>query len=146
MRIRTVATALAVAGVTLVAAAPANAQSYYDHKDPYRTGCGNTARVVKKADITSRANGTVGTVRLMWSSRCKTNWTEISVSSTARGSVRVYTNRSSDTFRFKAGNHGRHWGNMLRAPGVCAWGAASIQWGTGAGGQNGAGVTAKACR
>ncbi|WP_406318444.1 YjfA family protein [Streptosporangium sp. NBC_01639] len=144
MKIRVAATLVAAVGLSLFGALPASAHTY-DHKDPYRSGCGNTKRVVKSAPIKSRLAERVGTIKLMWSSSCKTNWTEVSVPTSAHGTINVYTNRGSDRFIFKAGNGGRHWGNMMRAPGVCAWGGVAVQWNGGRGGQNGQGVTAKAC-
>ncbi|GAA3525820.1 hypothetical protein GCM10022419_000680 [Nonomuraea rosea] len=149
MKLRVVATAIGVAAVALFAASPANAQvaaHRYDHKDPYKSGCGNAARVVKTGKINSRANGQVGTIKLMWSGKCQTNWIEISTATSAHGIISVYTEDGRyDKFSFKAGNRGRHWGNMVWAKDMCAWGGASVQWNGGRGGQNGAGTTAKAC-
>ncbi|MFJ2032404.1 DUF2690 domain-containing protein [Streptosporangium sp. NPDC087985] len=144
MKIRVTATAVAAVGLALFAASPVNAHTY-DHKDPYSTGCGNTASAVRTASINSPLDGKVGTVKLMWSSACQTNWTEISTATSARGTINLYTDRGSDSFTFKEGNGGRHWGNMMYAPGVCAWGSVSVQWGSGGGGQNGSGTTTKAC-
>ncbi|MCK2221136.1 YjfA family protein [Actinomadura sp. ATCC 31491] len=149
MKLRVVATAVGAAAVTLLAGSPAVAQAAalkpYDHKDPYRSGCGNSARAVRTAPINSRANGRVGTIKLMWSGKCKTNWTEITTATSASGMISVYRNGASDTFHFKKGNGGRHWGNMLYANNVCAWGSATVQWNGGRGGQNGSGSTGKAC-
>ncbi|MFB4282730.1 DUF2690 domain-containing protein [Nonomuraea sp. MTCD27] len=142
--------AIAIGAMTLLAGSPAHAQAAlkpYDHQDPYRSGCGNSARAVKSATIKSRAHGQVGTIKLMWSGRCKTNWIEIRTGTSMRGSISVYAaDGRYDTFRFKAGNGGRHWGDMLWANNMCAWGSASVQWGGGNGGQNGSGTTGKACR
>ncbi|MEW9547131.1 DUF2690 domain-containing protein [Nonomuraea sp. NPDC050783] len=148
MKLRVVATAVGAAAVTLLAGSPAHAaMKPYDHKDPYRSGCGNSARVVRTAAITSRANGKVGTVKLMWSGKCKTNWVEISTGTSMSGTINVYTaDGRYDAFSFKKGNGGRHWGDMLWANNMCAWGGASVQWNGGRGGQNGAGTTGKACR
>jgi hypothetical protein len=142
--------AIAVGAVTLLAGSPAQAQAAlkpYDHQDPYRSGCGNSARVVKTAAIKSRIHGEVGTIKLMWSGRCQTNWTEVKTASSARGTINVYTaDGRHNRFSFKAGNGGRHWGDMLSAKDMCAWGSVSIQWNGGNGGQNGQGTTGKACR
>ncbi|MER6514658.1 DUF2690 domain-containing protein [Nonomuraea sp. NPDC001636] len=150
MRVRVVATAIGALAAALVAVSPASAQAAakpYDHQDPYKSGCGNSARVVKTAAINSRINGKVGTIKLMWSGKCKTNWTEISTASSATGSINIYTaDGRSDRFAFHAGNGGRHWGNMLWANNMCAWGGAAVQWNGGRGGQNGSGSTSKACR
>ncbi|TDC06786.1 DUF2690 domain-containing protein [Nonomuraea longispora] len=138
----------AVTAAALFAGSPANAQAKpYDHQDPYKSGCGNSARVVKSAKIKSRANGTVGTIKLMWSGKCKTNWTEIKVGTTMSGTISVYARDGrSDSFTYKAGNGGRHWGDMIWANNMCAWGSASVKWGGGRGGQNGSGTTGQACR
>ncbi|MFG1703585.1 DUF2690 domain-containing protein [Nonomuraea sp. M3C6] len=148
MKLRVVATVIGAAAVALVAGSPAQAAAKpYDHKDPYKTGCGNSARVVKTAKVNSRVDGELGTIKLMWSGRCKTNWVEVKVGSTMRGTISVYAaDGRYDQFRFKAGNGGRHWGDMVWANNMCAWGGVSVQWGSGAGGQNGAGTTRKACR
>lgn len=145
--------ATAAAGVltsALVLLSPTAAQAAakpYDHQDPYRSGCGNSARVVKTAAITSRANGRVGTVKLMWSGRCQTNWIEINTVTSGSGQISLHTaDGRSDTFRYRAGNRGRHWGDMLWAKDMCAWGSATVQWNGGRGGQNGYGTTPKACR
>ncbi|MEO3798783.1 DUF2690 domain-containing protein [Nonomuraea sp. B1E8] len=138
----------AVAAAALFAGSPANAQAAkpYDHQDPYKSGCGNSARAVKTAKIKSRAHGTIGTIKLMWSGRCKTNWTEIKVGASMSGTIKVYARDGRyDTFSYKAGNGGRHWGDMIWANNMCAWGSATAQWGGGRGGQNGSGTTAKAC-
>ncbi|MGV9775985.1 DUF2690 domain-containing protein [Streptosporangium sp. NPDC003464] len=144
MKIRVVTATVAAAGLALFAASPADAHTY-DHKDPYREGCARSAKVVRTAAVKTPARETVGTVRLMWSRSCKTNWTEVSTSSTASGTISVYTDRGSDTFRFKAGNGGRHWGDMMYAPRICAWGSVRVRWNGGRGGQNGQGTTGKAC-
>ncbi|WP_433252448.1 DUF2690 domain-containing protein [Streptosporangium sp. CA-135522] len=144
VKIRAIAGAVTAAGVVLLTGSPASAHAY-DHEDPYRTGCNTTARAVRTASIESRVDGTVGTIKLMWSSGCRTNWTEIWTGASMRGTISVTTDRGGDRFTFRAGNGGHHWGNMMYAPGVCAWGSASVQWGSGAGGQNGSGTTGRAC-
>ncbi|MEV0348810.1 DUF2690 domain-containing protein [Nonomuraea sp. NPDC050680] len=149
MKLRVTAIAVGAVAAALLTISPASAQATakpYDHKDPYTTGCGNSAKIVKTGSITSRANGKVGTIQLWWSGRCKTNWIEIRTATSASGSINVYTaDGRYDRFAFKKGNGGRHWGNMLWANNMCAWGGASVQWNGGRGGQNGAGTTAKAC-
>jgi hypothetical protein len=133
---------------TLLAVAPASAQaapSKYDHKDPYKSGCASTSWVVKRGTVKSRIDGTVGKMELWWSSKCKTNWVRIKVPTSAWGSISVYSDKKYDRFSFKKGNGGTHWGNMIEANNTCAWGGASIQWGSGRGGQNGQGTTPKAC-
>ncbi|WP_171074285.1 DUF2690 domain-containing protein [Nonomuraea basaltis] len=150
MKLRVVATAIGAAAVALVVSSPASAQvvlSKYDHKDPYRSGCASVRRVVETAKINSRANGQVGTIRLMWSSKCKTNWIETTTPRSANGTISVYTAKKHDSFSFKSGRS-KHWGNMLEANNVCAWGSVSIQWNGGRGGQNGSGATDRdgACR
>ena len=124
MRFRaTVTVAAAAVGAALLTAAPAHASSY-DHKDPYKSGCGNSAYPVRTAAM--KFNGTkVGKIQLMWSPRCRTNWTEIRVPSGQSGTIWVETKKKRDTFHYKAGNGGRHWGDMLTANGVCAWGSAA---------------------
>jgi hypothetical protein len=130
-------TAIAVGAVAaaLLTISPASAQAagrnYYDHKDPYTTGCG--------------IDGKVGTIQLWWSGRCKTNWIEIRTASSAHGTISVYTDKGYDRFSFKQGNGGRHWGNMMYGNNMCAWGSASVVFGSGRGGQNGSGGTTKAC-
>ncbi|MFG1698400.1 DUF2690 domain-containing protein [Nonomuraea sp. NPDC049309] len=139
--------AVALGAAVLLAGSPAHAAlKPYDHQDPYKTHCGNYARAVRTGNITSRAHGTVGTIKLMWSSKCQTNWTEIKVGTTMVGTIHVYTaDGRHNSFNFKAGNGGRHWGDMLYGKDMCAWGSASVQWGGGRGGQNASGSTSKAC-
>lgn len=144
------AAAIAVGAVTLLAGTPAQAQAAvfhrYDHQDPYRSGCGNAARAVKSAKIASRVDGSVGTIKLMWSGRCQTNWIEVQTATSVSGTINLYTaDNRHDRFSFKAGNRGRHWGDMLWAKNMCAWGSVSVQWGGGTGGRNGQGTTPKAC-
>ncbi|GAB2917195.1 DUF2690 domain-containing protein [Nonomuraea fastidiosa] len=141
--------AVAIGAAAILASSPANAQAALkpgDHKDPYKSGCGNSARAVRTANISSRVHGTVGTIKLMWSGKCQTNWTEIKVGSSMVGTIHVYTaDGRHNSFRFKAGNGGRHWGDMLWGKDMCAWGSAFVQWGGGRGGQNAQGTTSKAC-
>jgi hypothetical protein len=144
VRIRTAATLIVSLGLALVTAAPAHAHDY-DHKDPYRTGCGDSARAVRTGTIKSVVDGAVGTIKLMWSTRCKTNWTEITTSSDAAGTIQVLTYRGSDKSTFKPGNGGRHWGNMMYANNTCAWGSVYVSWNGGRGGQKGTGATSKSC-
>lgn len=154
MKIRIVATALGAMAAALMVASPAGAQTAanrLDHKDPYQTGCGNSAYEVTRArsTINSRMDGKVGTIKLMWSPKCKTNWIEINTITNGSGHITVRTaDGREDVFRYRAGNNGRHWGNMLYANNMCAWGSATVQWNGGRGGQNGQGGTdpKKACR
>lgn len=149
MKFRVTAIAVGAVAAALLTVSPVSAQTTakpYDHQDPYKSGCGNSAKIVKTGSINSRLDGKVGTIQLWWSGRCKTNWVEIKTATSAHGTISVYTGDGRyDQFSFKKGNGGRHWGNMLWANNMCAWGGAGIQWGTGQGGQNGAGTTPKAC-
>ncbi|MEQ4715395.1 DUF2690 domain-containing protein [Nonomuraea sp. B19D2] len=150
MKLRVVATTVSAMAAVALAVAPANAQAKphpYDHQDPAKSGCWNSAKVVRTADIKSRLEPTVGTIKLWWSFKCKTNWVEIRTAASATGSISVYAKDGrSDTYRFSKGNKGQHWGNMIEADNMCAWGSASIQWHGGRGGQNGQGTTGKACK
>ncbi|MGN9836920.1 DUF2690 domain-containing protein [Nonomuraea sp. H19] len=131
MKLRVVATAIGAAAVALVASSPASAQalSHYDHKDPYKTGCASTARVVETATINRRGYGKAGSVKLMWSGKCKTNWIEATTPKSATGTIYVRTaDGRKDSYGFRSGRT-KHWGNMLMANNMCAWGGASIQWG-----------------
>ncbi|MDX3104761.1 DUF2690 domain-containing protein [Nonomuraea angiospora] len=150
MKLRVAATVLGAMAMALFAISPAQAAAKpYDHKDPYRTGCGNQAWAVKTGKIISQANGRVGTIKLMWSSKCKTNWIEIKLTSKpasmARGIIHVRTiDARHDSFSFKPGNQGRHWGNMLYAKNICAWGTTTVRWNGGRGAQKASG-SAGAC-
>ncbi|MEV1170195.1 DUF2690 domain-containing protein [Nonomuraea sp. NPDC049784] len=148
MKLRVAATAVGALAAALLAVAPANAQAKphpYDHQDPAKSGCWNSAKVVRTADIKSRVEK-VGTIKLWWSFKCKTNWVEIRSSSSATGTISVYAaDKRYDQFRFKAGNKGRHWGNMVEANNMCAYGTVSLQWNGGRGGQNASGSTTRAC-
>ncbi|MFI6733952.1 DUF2690 domain-containing protein [Nonomuraea sp. NPDC050451] len=148
MKLRVTATVVGAVAAVLLAGGPANAQAKpYDHQDPAKSGCWNSAKVVRSAVIKSRLEPNVGTIKLWWSGKCKTNWVEIRTASSATGTISVYAKDGRyDQFRFKAGNKGRHWGNMIWANNMCAWGSASIQWNGGRGGQNGSGTTGKACK
>ncbi|MER6943249.1 DUF2690 domain-containing protein [Nonomuraea sp. NPDC000554] len=147
MKFRVAATAIGAIAAALLATSPAQAAARgYDHQDPYKSGCGNSARVVRTADLHNGAD-VVGTIQLMWSGKCKTNWVEIKTSERAHGTISVFTQDDrSDQFSYRAGNGGRHWGNMLRANNMCAWGQASAMWGGGQGHQNASGHTTKACK
>ncbi|WP_433512390.1 DUF2690 domain-containing protein [Nonomuraea sp. CA-143628] len=145
MKFRVTAIAVGAVAAALLTITPASAQAAgYNHKDPYKTGCGNAAKVVRTAPLKSRVD-TVGTIQLWWSGKCKTNWVEIKTASSGHGVINVYTDKGSDRFSFKAGNGGRHWGNMMNGNNMCAWGSASVVFGSGQGGQNGSGSTTKAC-
>ncbi|MEV0233180.1 DUF2690 domain-containing protein [Nonomuraea sp. NPDC050786] len=147
MKLRVAAAAVGAMAAVLLAGTPANAQAKpYDHQDPAKSGCWSSAKVVRTADIKMRRES-VGTIKLWWSFKCKTNWVEIRTSSTATGTISVYAGDGrSDTFSFKAGNKGRHWGNMVWAENMCAYGKASVRWNGGRGGQIGNGSTTKACK
>ncbi|MCA2225529.1 DUF2690 domain-containing protein [Nonomuraea aurantiaca] len=149
MKFRVTAIAVGAVAAALLTISPASAQAagrnYYDHKDPYTTGCGNAAKVVRTGSLSNRIDGKVGTIQLWWSGRCKTNWIEIRTASSAHGTISVYTDKGYDRFSFKQGNGGRHWGNMMYGNNMCAWGSASVVFGSGRGGQNGSGGTTKAC-
>jgi Protein of unknown function (DUF2690) len=134
-----------VTGPTVVLTSlPASAASL-DGKDPYTTGCNSGAYSVKSSYITNQLGDALGTVYLYWSPSCKTNWTEIRVPTYGYGSANVYTDDGrSALFSYSAGNGGHHWGNMLYAPGICAWGAGTVVTGTGTV-NHGSGQTAHAC-
>ncbi|MEV6031977.1 DUF2690 domain-containing protein [Nonomuraea sp. NPDC052116] len=148
MKLRVVATAVGALAAVLLAGGPANAQAKpYDHQDPAKSGCWNSAKVVRTAPIKGRVDGEVGTIKLWWSFKCKTNWVEVRVPTSGSGIITVTAKDGRyDQFRYKKGNKGRHWGNMIWANNMCAWGSASVQWNGGRGGQNGAGTTGKACK
>jgi hypothetical protein len=134
----------AVSTAAVLTSLPASASSL-DGKDPYVTGCNSGAYSVKSGTITNQIGDPLGTIHLYWSPSCQTNWTEISVSSAGHGSVNVYTDDGrSALFSYSAGNGGHHWGNMLYAPGVCAWGTVTVINGTGTV-NHGSGSTPKAC-
>ncbi|NUT44150.1 MAG: DUF2690 domain-containing protein [Thermoactinospora sp.] len=140
---RATLTAGAALGVLALLAGPAHAHAY-DHKDPYATNCDEGATVSRTASIKNSGGDVLGTIYLYWSSKCKTNWTQIKVSTRAQGTIRLYTDGADDSFSYSAGNNGYHWGNMIYAPGVCAWGQATVNQGTGTANQ-GTGTTSKAC-
>ncbi|MEV0150868.1 MULTISPECIES: DUF2690 domain-containing protein [unclassified Nonomuraea] len=149
MKLRAVVTAVGALATALIVTSPAQAASAsgYDHKDPYQTGCGNSARAVRTANINSRLDGKIGTIKLMYSFRCKTNWIEINTITAGYGSITVRNAKGAvDTFQYKKGNGGRHWGNMVNGNNICAWGSASVAWGSGMGGQRGSGATGQACK
>ncbi|GAA4225490.1 hypothetical protein FHR32_002203 [Streptosporangium album] len=117
MKIRMVAAALLAASATLLATSPANALDYTG-KDPYKSGCARSARVLKTADLITYADKKdVGDVKLMWSSTCKTSWGEVEVSPQADVSILVATDlkeRGKTSYvKLKKGRGGRHWGPML---------------------------------
>ncbi|NUW30079.1 DUF2690 domain-containing protein [Nonomuraea sp. SMC257] len=151
MKLRAVVTAVGAVAAAVVVMSPAQAATAqargYDHKDPYQTGCGNSARAVRTGNINSRLEGKIGTVKLMYSFSCKTNWIEINTITAGYGSITVQNARGTiDTFQFRKGNGGRHWGNMVNGNNMCAWGSASVKWGSGMGGQVGTGGTGQACK
>ncbi len=144
MKTRAIAAVAAAASAVVLTSLPASA-SPLDGKDPYSTGCNSGSSSVKSASIKNQLGDPLGTVYLYWSPSCQTNWSEVRVPTTGSGSVNVYTDDGrSALFSYSAGNGGHHWGNMLYAPGVCAWGSATV--GLGAGTVNhGSGSTARAC-
>lgn len=121
---RIVVVAMATSSLVPLAALPASAHQY-DHLDPYATNCDNTGRAVRTGTMEDRNHNPVGTIKLMWSSSCQTNWTEIWVPSTASGTIWVRTDRGDDSYTYSPGNGGHHWGDMMWAPGYCAWGTAT---------------------
>ncbi|MFC4011505.1 DUF2690 domain-containing protein [Nonomuraea purpurea] len=147
MKLRAVATAIGVAAsVVLIAGSPAHAQAgpkqRYDHKDPYKAGCASTSRVVETAKLKSPMREEWGTVSLMWSRKCQTNWIKVKTSAKVTGTINLYTqDRRSDSFSFKKGNRGVHWGDMLWANDMCAWGSVTVQQNGGRGGQYATGST-----
>jgi hypothetical protein len=147
VKTRAIAAAAAAAAATatvVLTSLPASAASY-DGKDPYSTGCSSSAYSVKSASIKNQLGDPLGTVYLYWSPSCQTNWTEVRVPTTGSGSVNVHTDDGrSALFSYSAGNGGHHWGNMLHAPGVCAWGTGTVVTGTGTV-NHGSGTTARAC-
>lgn len=143
-RVIAAAAAAAAASTVVLTSLPASASSL-DGKDPYSTGCNSGAYSVKSAYINNQIGDALGTVYLYWSPSCKTNWTEIRVPTYGYGSANVYTDDGrSALFSYGAGNGGHHWGNMLYAPGVCAWGTGTVVTGTGTV-NHGSGSTVKAC-
>ena len=138
------AAAAAAASTVVLTSLPASASSL-DGKDPYSTGCNSGAYSVKSSYITNQLGDALGTAYLYWSPSCKTNWTEVKVPTYGYGSANVYTDDGrSALFSYSAGNGGHHWGNMLHAPGICAWGTGTVVTGTGSV-NHGSGSTARAC-
>ncbi|NUR90122.1 MAG: DUF2690 domain-containing protein [Nonomuraea sp.] len=125
VRFRAVAVAGAAAvAASLLATVPADAASYRG-KDPYKSGCGSYGYAVRTEAMKYRGVK-VGTIKLMWSPKCKTNWTEIKVHPSKSGTIWVdAAKQKAVTFHYKAGNGGRHWGNMIPANNICAWGSAT---------------------
>jgi hypothetical protein len=143
-RVIAAAAAAAAASTVVLTSLPASASSL-DGKDPYTTGCNSSAYSVKSAYIKNPLGDPLGTAYLYWSPSCKTNWTEVRVPTIGAGSADVYTDDGrSASFSFSAGNGGHHWGNMLYAPGICAWGVGTVSLG-GSWINHGTGTTARAC-
>jgi hypothetical protein len=46
----------------------------YDRTDPVKTRCADSAVIVKEEKIPGGNGGSVGTLRLMYSTKCETNW------------------------------------------------------------------------
>lgn len=101
MKLRAVVTAVGAVAAALVVMSPAQAATAqargYDHKDPYQTGCGNSARAVRTANINSQLEGKIGTIKLMYSFSCKTNWIEINTITAGYGSITVQNARAPST-------------------------------------------------
>lgn len=147
MKIRVAAVAVSVAAISsvMMTAGPASAHSY-DGKDPYSSGCAKSKVYTgKKASLKNELGDILGTVKLFYSRRCGTNWGEIAVAKNSVGNITVSTSKKSISFNYRAGNGGRHWGNMVYAPsGTCAWARGSVN--NGAGRLNhAAATTGKAC-
>lgn len=91
-----------------------------DHTDPYWTGCDTTARKVQA--VTKKG---YGTFKLMWSSKCNTNWIQVDdfsgagdilnfrVKDVTRGvTVNCYSTSNGCTSSGK----GQHWSNQVYSP------------------------------
>lgn len=136
--------AAAAASLSVLASLPASASSL-DGQDPYSTGCASGSYSVKHADIKNQEGDKLGDVYLYWSPSCKTNWTEVRVATNGYGAVNVYADGGkAEYFNYQAGNGGHHWGNMVYAPGICAWGQGTVVEGSGSL-LHGSGWTAEAC-
>ncbi|NUW41997.1 DUF2690 domain-containing protein [Nonomuraea rhodomycinica] len=148
MQLRVTAVTVAAAALGLLSGAPAQAQvRTYDHQDPARSGCWNSAHVARTGTLVRHhGHHPAGRINLWWSPRCRTNWVEVTTDSKAGGTIQLYTaDRRRDVFDFRPGNNGRHWGNMLQAARTCAWGEVTVRWNSGRALQTGSGGTAKAC-
>ncbi|MER6948698.1 DUF2690 domain-containing protein [Nonomuraea sp. NPDC000554] len=116
----------------LVGTSPAQAATGHD---PYKSGCAATKRVVTSGELkvtSGQYKGShYGDIKLMWSRKCQTNWTEIWVDKSDWGLVRVVlAKRNTDgkrivDFNYGPGNGGHHWGDMISGRGICAWGFAT---------------------
>ena len=126
-------------------AEPASAHPY-DGQDPYRSGCAKSkVNTGRKASLKNEIGDRLGTIRLFYSRHCGTNWGEVSVGTSASGTITVYTSTKSRSFTYRPGNGGHHWGNMVYAPsGVCAKATGTVTAGAGRA-NKGSGTTAKAC-
>ncbi|NRQ33706.1 DUF2690 domain-containing protein [Nonomuraea sp. NN258] len=142
---RAAMTAGAALGALALLVSPAYAHAY-DHKDPYATNCDEGASKRLTVPIKNSGGEQLGTLYLYWSAKCKTNWVQIKVSSRATGVIRIWTEDGrSDSFTYKAGNNGWHWGNMLWAPGICVWGTATANQGSGSANQGKGATGRSAC-
>jgi hypothetical protein len=65
-----------IAGLALLAGAPASALAdrSLNGQDPYATGCNHDQQVAGSGPISDSYGRTFGTIYLMWSPRCQTNW------------------------------------------------------------------------
>ncbi|TDC05789.1 DUF2690 domain-containing protein [Nonomuraea sp. KC401] len=147
MKIQVAAVAVSAAAIStiLLSAGPASAHAY-DGKDPYKSGCAaSKVYTGKKASLKNEIGDSLGTVKLYYSRRCGTNWGEAKVSKHGTGQITVFTSKKNISFTYRAGNGGRHWGDMVYAPsGVCAKASATVSNGIGRT-NKGSGTTAKAC-
>lgn len=124
--VRNAAIIAATASTALLSATAVADAHALDGKDPYTTGCADSISRGPAFDLDDRHGNPVGTIRLMWSNFCKTNWTEIWVPVTAYGTITVSaTGKDPISYNYSAGNGGHHWGDMRYAPGICAWGNAT---------------------
>ncbi|WP_157250440.1 DUF2690 domain-containing protein [Nonomuraea typhae] len=134
MSIRAVVAGVAATGALLATMSPAaHAATNYDRKDPYKTGCASSAIVSKQSTLVQAGKkGTYGTIKLMWSRACKTNWTEIWVSPLDSGIIRVILEKPNRNgtrmvqFTYGKGRS-HHWGDMIEGAKICAWGYATAR-------------------
>lgn len=123
-----------IAVLALVAGAPASAfaDSSLSGQDPYATGCNRDQQVAGSSEISDDYGGSFGTIYLMWSPQCQTNWgiayfndgntssdpaVDIAVSGTDPAVSQWNYNNSIDYVTTAPGSP--VWGNMVYSPG-CA--------------------------
>ncbi|MFI9553942.1 DUF2690 domain-containing protein [Nonomuraea endophytica] len=132
MRIRAAVAGVAATGALLAMMSPAaHAARNYDKQDPYKSGCAASGIVSKQSTLVQKGSGKkYGTIKLMWSRKCKTNWTEVWVSPLDTGIIRVILAKPNSNgnrmvqFTYGKGNGGHHWGDMIEGARICAWGYA----------------------